>query len=111
MGHLRDEIRSRLEGQEQRQAQRAAARAHRNRLNRVQEARREGKLDTLPEAEQCLSGIGITWKTTECYGMTLVDTSVGVFLPYRPDGVLDYRRLLRQPPSDQAPLFTDAPTA
>jgi hypothetical protein len=108
MGRVKVAVLTRLEGIEVRQAHREAARSHQRILRRVQQASRDGRLNEITKAESYLQGIGCSWTTHVRYGMTLVTTAVGVFLPYRPNGLLDattYHR--RKKDSLQHHLFSD----
>jgi hypothetical protein len=99
MGCLKEEVRARLEGQNERQSHREAARAYRVKLNRVIRLRRNGRLNELTTAEETLQSIGCTWTKWVRYGVVVLTTDTGVILPYRPDGILDWGpNATRRPP-------------
>lgn len=117
MGYLREEVRSRLAGQEHRQAMRDAARSWRRKLSKVQYSRRAGKLDQIDAAMVRLVHLGVKFKEWSRYGMTILTTEHGLILPYRPDGILDWnsysnrRKDRAAHVADQHPLFSVEMTA
>ena len=119
MGYLKDEVRARLEGQNERQVLRDAARAHRGKITRILQFRRDGHLDELGLAKSNLLHIGCLWKEWTRYGVTILTTDTGVVLPYRPDGMLDWesyaKRRRRYPElqmaAEQEPLFSGESSA
>ena len=112
MGRVKTKVLARLEGQEYRQAQRDAARAHYRKTYLVKELRRTGKLSEIEAAKVALQHLGCSWKASTTYGMTLLVTDTGTLLPYRPDGVLDYvthykrKRERAAHTGNQQPLFS-----
>jgi len=106
MGRLRDQVRERLEGLAERQAQRDAARAWKIRKNCLLSAKHRGMLDDIYSANGFLVGFGTTWVEERVYGMTMIATDTGLLLAYRPDGYLDRRPRREICHHFQEPLFT-----
>ena len=111
MSRLRNTIRQKLEGYEQRQAMRDAARHQMTLQKIIYDAKAEGKLDRYNEAMAFLKSIGMNWEMHCAWKIVSLHTQVGVLLTYDSEGKLQrkphYRRV--ENPDKQLPMFSDEP--
>lgn len=88
---LRSSIRAKLDGMDARQAQREAARSHFNLRHMVYVRRSEGEFDTIESARKNLFKLGVVvLREQVVYGITILETKVGIRLAFLPNGKLDW---------------------
>lgn len=103
---VKEEVTRKLEGLPERQAQRDAARALRQRMKLIYRLRREGKMSTLEQGRGALLLTGLTGSEENYYGITILHSKASVSLAYDRQGNLSWAsRPIRQDHEDTQEIF------
>jgi hypothetical protein len=115
MTETKERVRQSLVGLAERNVHRNAARKMLAKKQRLYVLRKAGRLDRLENAKDTLRSLNISWKESTHYGVTILESNIGVVLVYLPSGALSWSTVRRRPGDvyhqDQiAECFSDSPS-